>query len=280
MTAPELDDEAFLAAFEADQPPGGSFRHADHVRLAWLLLRRDGARAGEERIVSGIRRFAAAQGTPGLFHETLTRAWCRLVGAALAESPRRADWPSFLAAHPQLGDKSYVFRFYSAEALSLPAARSGWMPPDLAPLPPFSSARLVGTRGRLLSAAFLAGALTDAVPVIPLVLPAAAALLWGFDDDSGAGRLTTGYAASLMLAWAGLLLWARRRPLERAFVAPLTVLALYGLVASEIAAVVAADIGIWRMTPTWILQVLLITLFATAYHWPAPRILRALQPRG
>jgi hypothetical protein len=71
-----------------------------------------------------------------------------------------------------------------------------------------------------------------------------------------------------MAAWTGLLLWARQRPIERAFVAALTVFIIYGLVATEIAAVAAGHMPAWRMIPTWILQGVLLALFAGGYHWP------------
>ena len=74
-------------------------------------------------------------------------------------------------------------------------------------------------RTRLLRTAFLAGAVTDALAVVPMVCPPVARLVWGFEDAGGAYRFAMGYGASLMLAWTGLLLWAHRRPLERAFVA-------------------------------------------------------------
>jgi hypothetical protein len=121
----------------------------------------------------------------------------------------------------------------------------------------------------LLRTAFLAGAITDAFAVVPLLFPAAARLLWGFEDLDGAYRFVSGYAASLMAAWTGLLLWAWQRPLERAFVAPLTVLIIYGLVATEVAAVYAGSLSVARMWPTWVLQAALLGLFAGAYHYPA-----------
>ena len=136
MTAAIVEDDAvFLAAFEAGVRPGGAFRHADHVRLAWLYLRRDGAAQGEDNIAAGIRRFAAAQGGAGFYHETLTRAWVRLVAAALAKTPQLESFTLFFDAHPELADKAFLFHFYSAEALSLPAARDGWIEPDRALLP-------------------------------------------------------------------------------------------------------------------------------------------------
>ena len=123
-------------------------------------------------------------------------------------------------------------------------------------------------RERLLRAAFLAGAVTDALALGPLVAPPLARLLWGFEDPSGAYRFAMGYAASLMLGWTALLMWAYRRPLERAFVAALTVLVIYGLIATEVAAVWSGAMPASRMIPTWVLQTVLLGLFATAYHYP------------
>lgn len=120
---------------------------------------------------------------------------------------------------------------------------------------------------RLLRTAFVAGAVIDALALIPMLVPPAAALLWGFDDPGGGYRFAMGYGASLMLGWTVLLLWASRRPLERRFVAALTVLVIYGLVITEIAAVLSGDLAAWRMVPTWGLQGALLLLFAAAYHY-------------
>jgi hypothetical protein len=124
------------------------------------------------------------------------------------------------------------------------------------------------TQVRLLRTAFALGAVTDALAVVPMLVPPLAALLWGFDEPSGAYRFAMGYGASLMLGWTGLLVWAYQRPLERRFVAALTVFVIYGLAATEIAAVVAGHMPAWRMVPTWILQAGLLGLFAGAYHYP------------
>ena len=120
----------------------------------------------------------------------------------------------------------------------------------------------------ILRLAFLAGAITDALALIPMLSPTMASLLWGFDDVSGPYRFAMGYGASLMAAWTGLLLWARQKPLERAFVAALTAFVIYGLVATEIAAVWSGAMPAWRMIPTWILQAGLLALFAGGYHYP------------
>lgn len=124
---------------------------------------------------------------------------------------------------------------------------------------------------QLLKTAFIVGAVTDALALVPMLIPPMARLLWGFDDQTGSYRFAMGYGASLMLGWTGLLLWAYRRPLERRFVAALTVLVIYGLVLTEVIAVMSGHIDAWRMVPTWCLQTALLGLFAGAYHYPALR---------
>ena len=124
---------------------------------------------------------------------------------------------------------------------------------------------------RLLRAAFLAGAVTDACALAPMLSPTLAEVLWGFRDVSGAYRFAMGYGASLMLGWTALLVWAFRRPLERRFVAALTVLVIYGLVLAEVAAVRAGTLAAWRMAPTWCLQAALLALFAGAFHYRSVR---------
>ena len=124
---------------------------------------------------------------------------------------------------------------------------------------------------QLLKTAFLVGAVTDALALVPMLIPPVARLLWGFDDQTGSYRFAMGYGASLMLGWTCLLLWAYRRPLERRFVAALTVFVIFGLVLTEVIAVMSGHIDAWRMVPTWCLQTALLGLFAGAYHYPALR---------
>jgi hypothetical protein len=135
---------------------------------------------------------------------------------------------------------------------------------------------MVDRQESLLRAAFLLGAFTDAVALVPMLFPSAASLLWGMEATSGPYRFAMGYGASLMFGWTVLLLWAYRRPLERRFIAALTVFVIYGLVATEVAAVLAGHIALSRMLPTWCLQAGLLLLFAWAYHYPTvQRWLRA-----
>lgn len=116
MTTDEL-----VAAFEAGTIDGGVFPHEAHVRVTWALARRYERDDALRRIADGIRGIAARAGRPGVYHETITRAWFELISAA-----------DVLDEHPELFDKRLIARYYSPEALA--AGRERWIEPDLAPL--------------------------------------------------------------------------------------------------------------------------------------------------
>ncbi len=63
---------------------------------------------------------------------------------------------------------------------------------------------------RVLRAVFLAGAVTDAVALLPMLLPSFAALPWGLRDISDGYQLAMKCAASLMFGWTLLLVRASR----------------------------------------------------------------------
>ena len=128
-------DEAFVEAVEAAAWPGERFGHREHVRLAWLYLRRHGLEEGSERIRTTIQRYATALGAPGKYHETVTWAWCVYVDQALRGPRRPETFPAFLEAHPELLDGRLLARHYRRETLESPEARRGRVAPDLAPLP-------------------------------------------------------------------------------------------------------------------------------------------------
>lgn len=71
-----------------------SFRHVDHVRVAWLYL----LRGEKDRFAADLQRFAAAHGASAKYDEAITRAWLERIEAR----PRAASWPEFAEANPDL----------------------------------------------------------------------------------------------------------------------------------------------------------------------------------
>ena len=130
-----MDDETFLREFEACRIAGGEFRHADHVRLAWIYLRRHEYAQAEARMRNAIRTFAARNNAAGKNHETVTVGWMRLVAVAHALSGRVGTFADFIRVHPWLLEKDALLEFYSKERLGSDEARAAIVPPDRKPLP-------------------------------------------------------------------------------------------------------------------------------------------------
>jgi N-formylglutamate deformylase len=130
-----MTDDDFIRAFESCELPGTEFRHRQHLRLAWLYLRRMPYQDATAAMERGVRRFAAHHGATQKYHHTMTLVWMRLVAAATAAHASE-DFEGLLRVHPALLDKLTPQRFYSAARLQGAAARANWLEPDLRPLPP------------------------------------------------------------------------------------------------------------------------------------------------
>jgi hypothetical protein len=97
-----MTDDDFVRGFEDCTIPGGEFHHRDHVRLAWIYLRRQSALDALARFTSGLRRFAAFNGHPGLYHETITWAFLFLIHERMADAGESESWEAFAARNPDL----------------------------------------------------------------------------------------------------------------------------------------------------------------------------------
>ena len=133
---------AELAAILADiVPPGGAFRHREHIHLAYIAVQRYGPDKAAGAVAGWIRHLAAYQRAPQKFHATVTRAWVEIVAHHMAAvpaapaAPARPDFAAFAERYPPLFDKRLLTRHYTSRVLASPAAKAGWAEPDLAPFP-------------------------------------------------------------------------------------------------------------------------------------------------
>ena len=124
-------DAEFVADFESCTLPNTEFHHADHVRLAWIYLRELPLIDALERFRSGLRRFAAHNGHPGLYHETITWAYLLLIHERMGKS-EAADFASFRRLHPDLfaWKPSLLEAYYRPETLRSDLARRLFVLPD------------------------------------------------------------------------------------------------------------------------------------------------------
>jgi hypothetical protein len=83
---------------------------------------------------TAIRHVACLHGAADRHHETLTRAWVRLVAIHRAASQAKT-FDEFIAAHPGLRDRSILDAHYTRDRLWGEAAHRGWVAPELVALP-------------------------------------------------------------------------------------------------------------------------------------------------
>jgi hypothetical protein len=113
--------------------------------------------------------------------------------------------------------------------------------------------------------AFIAGAIVDGLALIPMVIPRAAKIFWGFDDFTGIYYFAMGMGASLMLAWTLLLVWAYRKPLEHRSIALFTIVILVCMVTMEITLVSLDYISLKSVLGSLVMQPILLVLFGYGF---------------
>ena len=142
LAVPGSEDEVprLAEAFATVALPKDAWTHRAHLLVAlWYATGLPADRA-LEAVRQGIQRLNAAHGvltTPsGGYHETITRAYMRLVVRFAEETRGEPSWAvraeRLMARH---GERDHLLRHYSRERIFSPEARFGWVEPDLLPLP-------------------------------------------------------------------------------------------------------------------------------------------------
>jgi hypothetical protein len=127
-----LDDATLVARFERLEIAPADFRHREHTRLAFAMLRDADFGEAALRFRAALRRFAAAIGAHGKYHETLTWAYLALVARCVHEGSYASSF-ELLAAHPDLLDHQagLLARYYDVAAITAsPLARSVFVLPE------------------------------------------------------------------------------------------------------------------------------------------------------
>ena len=121
--------------------------------------------------------------------------------------------------------------------------------------------------------AFLVGAVTDGLAIIPMISARLGAALFGGDPsrNSPAYRFAMGIAAALMAGWTLLLVWAALDPLGRRGILLLTVFpVISGIVAATVAAVRHGIVVRARVLPLWIHLAVVSASYLLLYALSSP----------
>jgi hypothetical protein len=130
-----MSNQEIIEQFEEGRPPGGSFHHADHIRVAFAYLSRYSTLQALERFPAALRRFAAAQGKPSLYHETITWAYLFLIRERMLRAGHEQTWEEFAAGNPDVlkwerGTGGILASYYEPGTLDSPVARAAFLLPD------------------------------------------------------------------------------------------------------------------------------------------------------
>lgn len=118
-----------LDSFLRGEVEGRDFRHADHVRTGFEILKRHDFPAAAQAYAAALKVMTGRTGNPYAYHETMTMAFLALI----AERAQGHDsYETFAAANPDLFDKSVLTRWYSPERLHSDLARRTFVLPDRA----------------------------------------------------------------------------------------------------------------------------------------------------
>lgn len=129
-----VSDDEFLASFENCTLAGGSFHHADHVRMAFLYLCRYPALEAIRRLSASLARFAASNGKPERYNETITWALLLLIRERMVRAGGQPDWAEFAAGNADLlsWQNNILKKYYRDETLSSDLAKTCFLFPDKA----------------------------------------------------------------------------------------------------------------------------------------------------
>jgi len=133
------DDEKFLEQFETTSLPLEEWHHKQHIKVAYLYLRRFPFEMARVRMREGVKAFNTAKKIPEAidrgYHETMTQAWMHLVYFTLCEYGPADDAEAFYEQSPQLQQKKILRFFYTKERFTSPEAKAGFLEPDIIPFP-------------------------------------------------------------------------------------------------------------------------------------------------
>jgi hypothetical protein len=130
----EMTDSELMDRFERATLSPECFRHAVHVRVAFLYLAALPALEALQAFSRGLQRFAAAHGKPNLYHETITWAYIFLIRERMARAGTVQTWEGFARENQDLliWKGGVLSRLYREQTLTSELARRVFVLPDQA----------------------------------------------------------------------------------------------------------------------------------------------------
>lgn len=121
-----VEDRVFLARFSVCALSKEEFRHADHIRLGWILLAQAPLLTALLRFRTLLMAFAVHHGVPGLYNETITCFYMLLIREHMERMGGAHSWERFKETNPQLFSypKALLESYYPGGAAFSAAAQA------------------------------------------------------------------------------------------------------------------------------------------------------------
>ncbi|NKC14911.1 MAG: hypothetical protein GKR94_22820 [Gammaproteobacteria bacterium] len=125
------DYAAFAYDFEACNIDAAAFTHADHIGVAYEMLRKYDFVSACSKYSHSINTIATNAGVPDKFNVTVTLAFLSLIAERI-ETTAHDNYATFLQRNADLLNSSLLEKWYSRARLRSELARSVFLLPDAA----------------------------------------------------------------------------------------------------------------------------------------------------
>lgn len=125
------DYEAILPSFKDTTIDPEDFSHADHIGIAYTLLRQTDFLEASLIYSRSIQAIATKAGAEKKFNVTITLAFLSLIAERM-QTTEHANFETFLAANPDLQSRSLLGKWYSDDRLQSDLGRTVFLMPDAA----------------------------------------------------------------------------------------------------------------------------------------------------
>lgn len=127
-----MTEEEFYQQFVETSLDANIFHHSNHVKLAWIYLKKFDLPEALGNFSTALKRYAKAKGATTLYHETITFAFLVLINERMKSHTNEQNWEDFVKNNPDLFDwkNNILKRFYREETLKSKFAKKTFVFPD------------------------------------------------------------------------------------------------------------------------------------------------------
>lgn len=127
-----MTEEEFYQQFEDTSLNAKLFNHSNHIKMAWIYLKKYDLPEALGKFSLALKRYAKAKGATNLYHETITFAFLVLINERMKRYDELQNWEDFVVSNDDLFDwkKNVLKNYYREETLKSSFAKKHFVFPD------------------------------------------------------------------------------------------------------------------------------------------------------